>query len=379
MATAMEPQQKPVVRRSLAEGLLACAQFVMEDGEQLAFGQAVHTFIAAYTLLCKATQEETRLTDVSRLAGEAWARTPGLLQGRWSEFVDLCQHVAESRPANLTTLMFVEHTLTHEEAGVTWVCTEDRIDRSDFGDPDEDPRVVQITDFKSERGELDHTFQSRYYTQMVFLTMPSVDQVIFSIQALRDWWVPEPDIYIRGELDLWWKATVAGVKARLAVPNAPPTGGPSCPSCSKRYQCARSTAVAAAIPETEDQADELFSDLLRLEEALDVRKQGLKHWYSGHPERVVHGKEIGFLTPREENLIVTAEPMVIVKYLNRKHMQGSSVLKVDKEQINHGMADKLIEAGLAKREFSKPAFKWRNFVPAKEARRQKKQEKETEA
>lgn len=378
MVTALQPQPRPIVRRSLAEGLLSCGQFEMEDGEALAFGTAIHSFLAAYTLLCKSTGEETRLTDVSRLAAEAWARTPGLLQSRWTEFIDLCAQVAESKQANLDSLMYIEHTLTHEEDGILFTCTFDRMDRADFGDPDDVARVVQITDYKSERGELPHEFQSHFYSQMVLLTMPAVEQVVFAVWALRDWWTPEPMFFTRGELDLWWKATVAGVKARLAAPDAAPTGGPGCPSCAKRYECARATAVAAAIPETTDQADELFSDLLRLEEAVEVRKQGLKHFYSGHPERVVHGKEIGYLTPREPNLVVTAEPLTVMKFLNRRHMSGSSVLKVDKEQINHGTAEKLIEAGLAKREFSRPSFKWRNHVPAKEARRQKKQEKEQE-
>src|SRR5579859_661464 len=147
---------KPVIRRSLAEGLLSCVQFQREDGEQLAFGQALHSFIAAYTLQCQAAGEETRLTDVSRLASEAWARTHGLLQSRWQEFLDLCQHFAESRPAQLGTLMHVEHTITLDVGFAIVTCTVDRIDRTDYGDPDEEPRRIQTSDWKSERAEMDH-------------------------------------------------------------------------------------------------------------------------------------------------------------------------------------------------------------------------------
>jgi len=375
-ALAVE-SSKPIIRRSLAEGLLSCVQFKREDGEQLAFGQAVHSFIAAYTLQCKATGEETRLVDVGRLASEAWARTPGLLQSRWQEYMDLCQHFAESRPAQLQTLMHVEHTITLDVGFAILACTVDRIDRTDFGDPDEDPREVQIPDWKTERAELDHDFQARWYSQMVLLVMPSVDLVTFAVHALRDWWAPEPYYFRRGELDLWWSSTLLGLKARLDTPNAAPIGGPACPGCADRYKCPRSTAEARAIPETLDQAEEIFQETLRMEEGLDVRKKALKHFFSGHPETVMLGKEIGFLTPREENLVITAAAGDVAKFMRRKHMDTSTLLKVDKEQLNKRLEDVLVGAGLARHEYSKPAFKWRNHVPARDERKRKKTEKET--
>lgn len=365
---------KPIIRRSLAEGLLSCVQFKREDGEQLAFGQALHSFIAAYTLLCKESGEDTRLVDVPRLAGEAWSRMHGLLQSRWREFMDLCQHFAETRPTELATLMHIEHTITLDVGFAILTCTVDRTDRVDFGDPDEDPRGIQISDWKTERAELDHDFQAKWYTQMLFLTMPSVDDIVFAVHALRDWWTPEPYIFRRGELDLWWTSTLQGLKARLDTPGARPVGGPACPGCALRYKCPSAIAIAVAIPENEDQADELFQEAMRLEEAIAVRKEGLKRWYSGHEERVVYGKEVGFLAPREPHLVVTAEPMTVVKYLNRRHMSGASVIKVDNEQLNAGMRDVLVEAGHARLEYSKPSFKWRNHVPAREARKRKKQE-----
>lgn len=378
MAAAIQPAQKPIIRRSLAEGLLSCAQFKREDGEQLAFGQALHSFIAAYTLLCQAKGEETRMTDVARLAAEAWSRTHGLKHSRWQEFLDLCQHFAESRPASLESLMHVEHTLTVDVGFAIAVCTVDRLDRADVGDPDEAPMYIQISDWKTERAELDHDFQARWYSQMVFLTHRSVQNVVFAVHALRDWWKPEPYLFRRGELDLWWDMTLGGLKARLDVPHALPVGGPACPGCAKRYECARSTAVAGSIPETEDQADEQFQELLRLEEAVDVRKEGLKRFYSGHAERVVNGKEIGFLTPRDPRLVVTVTPLELRNWMNRRHMSGDAVLKVDTDHLgNRALQEKLVDAGLAEHKYSKPAFKWRAHVPARDARRHKEKEKES--
>lgn len=378
MALAIE-SSKPIIRRSLAEGLLSCVQFVREDSEQLAFGQALHSFIAAYTLQCKAIGEETRLVDVYRLASEAWARTPGLLHSRWTEFVDLCQHFAETRPAELATLMHVEHTVTLDVGFAIVTCTVDRIDRADFGDPDEEPRRIQTSDWKSERAEMDHEFQARWYSQLELLTMPAVEEVVFAVHALRDWWVPEPYVFRRGELDLWWTMTLQGLKARLDTPNAAPVGGPACPGCAKRTSCSRATAEAVAIPETLEQAEEVFQETLRMEEGLDVRKKGLKHFFSGHPEQVMHGKEIGFLAPREQHLVVTVKPLELRNWLNRRHMSGDAVLKIDNEQLgNREVQDKLIAAGLATREYSKPAFKWRAHVPAKEARKARKQQEESE-
>lgn len=374
----MQQPQKPIIRRSLAEGLLSCVQFKREDSEQLAFGQALHSFIAAYTLKCQATGEETRMTDVAPLASEAWARTHGLQWSRWEEFLELCTHFADTHEASLSSLLRIEHTFTHDVGFALLTCTVDRLDRADAGDPDELPTNIQISDWKTERAELDHDFQARWYSQMAFLAMPSVDLVVFAVHALRDWWKPEPYIFRRGELSLWWDTTLNALRSRLDVPHAAPVGGPACPGCAKRYECPKATAVAGSIPETEDQADEQFQELLRLEEGIAVRKEGLKRFYSGHAERVVLGHELGFLTPREPRLVITVRPLDLVKWLKRKRLGGDEVLKVDSEQLSgKRLQDKLIEGGVAKHEFSRPSFKWRKHVPARDARRQQKKEKET--
>lgn len=376
-ALALE-SAKPVIRRSLAESLLACTQFEMDDGEQLAFGTGLHAFIAAYTLLCKEAGEETRFTDVSRLASEAWARTAGLLQSRWTEFMSLCEHFAETHPSELGTLMHIEHTLTHDVGWALLTCTVDRIDRTDFGDPDEAPHSIQISDWKSERGEQDHDFQARWYSAMAFLSFPSLEDVVFAVHALRDWWKPEPMYFHRGELDVWWRATLAGLQARLATPNAAPVGGPACVSCAKRGSCSKAIALARELPDNEAQADELFEEALRMEQAFEVRKDALKKFYADREARVVNGHELGFLTPREPHLVITKSPKEVRTWLTRHHMDGEAAMKVDKEQFgNKAVQEKLVTAGLATLEHGRPAFKWRNFVPARAARAEKKRQSES--
>ncbi len=350
----------------------------MDDGEQLAFGTALHAYIAAYTLLCKASGEETRFTDVSRLASEAWARTTGLLQARWSEFMDLAEHFAESRPANLDTLMHVEHTLTHDVGWAVLTCTVDRIDRADFGDPDEAPHSIQISDWKSERGELDHEFQARWYTQMAFLTMPSVMDVVFNVQALRDWWKPEPYVFHRGSLDIWWKGTLVGLRARLDMPNGAPVGGPACPSCAKRYECSKATAVARLVPENDDQAAEILQDRLRMAEGVSVIDDALKLYFSGRPMLVAAGHEVGYLQTREQSFWVTAPTSKLLPWLRKKRMDMDAMLKAVSIS-NRGVQDELVKAGLAVRAFKSPEYKIRKHVPARTARaKAKAEEKEDE-
>ncbi len=379
-ALAIDVQNgRQIIRRSLAESLLTCTEFEREDGEQLAFGTAFHSFAAAYILLCQSSGEETRHTDVARLSSEAWARTHGLLQSRYSEFMELCERWATSTLANLDTLLHVEHTETLDVGFAILTATMDRIDRADMGDPDEEPQRELIGDHKTEQGEMDHSFQERFYIQMRLLNHPALQEVGLLINPVRDRWSTEPAWYRRGELELWWKTMLMALRDRVQGPRGNPTGGPACNGCARRYSCPKALAVAREIPETEDQADEQFQELLRLEEAVAVRKEGQKVFYRDRTDRVVAGKEIGFLTPRDPHLVITAKPLDLRKWLNRHHMDGDSVLKVDTEQLGRSaIQDKLVVAGLAKRELGKPAFKWRNFVPARAARAEKKRKSDSE-
>lgn len=367
-ALSLVPDRR-VIRRSLAEGLLSCTDFQREDGEQLAFGQAWHSFAAAYTLQCQSTREESRQTDVARLAREAWERQPGLDLSRYDEFMELCDYFAASHLANLETLTHIEHTDTLDVGFAILTCTYDRIDRADMGDPDDEARRELGTDYKTEQGEMDHTFQLRWYAQMRLLTHPALEEIGFIVDPVRGRWKTDPVWFTRGDLDSWWHTTVGAVRKRLDIPPGNRTGGPACEGCALRYDCSKAIATAVAIPENEDQADEMFQETLRLEQALTVRKSGLKAWYSDHPARVAVGHEVGFLQPREERFVVTAPPLKVRSWLNRHHMEGDKVLKVDTEMLGRSaIQDSLIVAGLATRERSKPAFKWRNYLPAKKAR-----------
>lgn len=375
----MVSPQKPVIRRSLAESLLACAVFQREDGEHLAFGQAFHSFAAAYTLQCQATGEETRMTDISRLASEAWQRTPGLLWARYAEFLRLCEDFGATHQAGLATLMHVEYTETLDVGWAILTCTLDRIDRADLGDVDEEPTREQLLDYKTEQGEMAHEFQMSFYAQMRFINHPALKEIVFTIDSVRDRYKADPLTIRRGELDLWWRTMLGALRDRWEAQPAArvPTGGPACVGCARRAECPKALAVAREIPETEDQADELFDEALRLEEAFAVRKAGLVEFYRHREPRVAAGHEVGFLIPRDPKLVVTAKPLALRTWLNRHHMDGDSVLKVDSDAVSKSaIAETLVVAGLAKREHSRPTFKWRNHVPARKARDQAKKEKD---
>ena len=360
---------RPVVRRSLAEHLLTCVRFKPEEGEQLAFGTAAHSFFAAYKLQCKATGEETRLTDVARLAAEAWGRTHGLDQGRYAEYMKLCDDWASARPTNLDTLMHVEHTETLDVGFAILTGTMDQIDRADLGDVDDAPTRELITDEKTAQGEMDSSFQGWVYVQLRFINHPALQEVGWQVYPVRGRWPDETTWYRRGELDLWWKTMLGALRDRLEHPNGEPTGGKACTDCAIRYECPKALAVASAIPETEDQADELFGEALRLQEAFEVRKAGLLEFYRNREPRVAAGHEVGFLTPRAPHLVITVPPKQLRAWLSKHHLDGESVMKVDTEAVSKSaIADKLVVAGLATHQFSKPTFRWRNHVPARTAR-----------
>jgi hypothetical protein len=364
-------RDKPVIRRSLAESLLTCSVFEREDAEYLAFGQAFHSFAAAYQLHCRAIGEETSLVDVGRLANEAWHRTPGLMHGRWPEFMKLCDDFAQTHRAGLDSLLHVEHTEVLDVGWAILTCTIDRIDRADLGDPDDEPRRELDTDWKTEQGEMDHAFQASWYIQMRFVNHPNLEEVVFQVDSVRDRYRADPLVVRRGQLDLWWKGMLVALRERWEAPPSSrvPTGGPACEGCAHRFDCPKALTVAREIPETEEQADELFEEALRLEQAFAARKSALEVFYRRRAERVVAGHEVGFLRPRLPHLKVTAKPLGLRAWLNKRHLDGDSVLKVDNEQLRQSaIREQLVDAGLAVEEFSKPAFKWRHYVPARQAR-----------
>jgi hypothetical protein len=267
--------------------------------------------------------------------------------------------------------MHVEHTETLDVGWAILTCTMDRIDRADLGDEDDEPTCELITDYKTEQGEMAHEFQISWYAQMRFLTHPALQELVFIVESNRDRYKSDPVTIKRGELDLWWKSMLSALRDRWEAQPASrvPTGGPACVGCARRADCPKALVVAREMPENEDQADELFEEALRLQEAFEVRKEGLRLFYSGREPRVAAGHEVGFLTPRDAKLVVTAKPLDLRAWLNKHHMDGDSVLKVDSDVVSKSaIADTLVVNGLAKREHSRPGFRWRKHVPARTAR-----------
>ncbi len=302
----------PAVRRSLAEGWASCPAFVMERSERLAFGQAAHLFIASYWRHLQAKGEETDMTGWTDLATEAWARTPGLLQSRFGEFMALCDHFTQTHMGEMDTLLAVEEPITRNVGWAVLVCTPDRIDRADNGDPDEDPSWLRLRDYKTEAGEMDHEFQVWFYVQMIFLSMPSVERVDVELDLIRRRMPNEPFTIERGDLDIWWEATLKALHHRLDSGPGAPVGGPACESCALRRTCGESIPSLAVAPQTQEEANALLAEHRRLAGAEAVRWALLEEFYRNHPAQPdVNGEEVGFLETRTDSveLLATAAQM----------------------------------------------------------------------
>lgn len=290
---------KRVIRRSLAENLLGCPAFLMEEGGALAFGQAFHTFAAGYLLHCKALGEETDLTAVYELGRDAWARTRGLDQSRDGEFLELCQTFADRHLAGLPALEAVEKTITHDVGWALLTCTLDGIWRIDGGDPDDEPSWLLVRDWKTEQGEMEHGFQIRWYVQMLFLTMPALDSVDFEVDPVRRARPYDVITFNRGELDTWWAMTMQALREVIESPVRTPYGGMHCRDCKLRRTCANAVEPHRQRPETEQEADAALERWHRLDAAAKTEWAGLKTFYDGRDFRVVRGEEVGFMPPRK--------------------------------------------------------------------------------
>jgi PD-(D/E)XK nuclease superfamily len=358
----------PTVRRSLAEGLLTCPRFRMEESERLAFGQAFHAFIASYWRHLQAIGEETDMSGWLPLAKDAWARTPGLLQSRFAEFMDLCERFAATHLGELDTLVAVEEPMALNLGWVVLVCTPDRIDRVDGGDPDEDATWERITDYKSEMGEMEHAFQLSWYAQMRFLTRPSLERIDVVLDLVRWGLTDDPLTIERGDLDAWWDTVLQGLRRRLEGSAEPPRGGPACVGCALRRTCASALTTAVAIPETDDEADQLLADHRRADAAAGARWEALKMYYAGRSPRVVNGEEIGFLQSRDESFELLVGPRAMRLFAAMNLMDQDALLQVAPIR-NKGLQNRLIELGVARR-YRKPGeFKTRQAEPEAKCRR----------
>jgi hypothetical protein len=366
--------EKPVIRRSFAESLLTCTTYEGSDSEAASFGSAFHGFHAAWTLRCQQLGTDyLDPEDIRRLAASAFDEQRGISQARREEFLDLCRDFSNTHTAELAKLIAVEKTLTHDIGWALLTCTVDRLDRTDGGDPDDEPTSLRIIDRKSgfadAFGKVSHEFQAQWYVQMAFLNYPSAKEVAWELDPVRSSMPQEPVVWRRGDLDEWWVETLNRVSDAYdlwASGRGRPQGGPACQFCAKRYSCAMSIEPWRSAPENDDQAEEQFGDLIRLTEALTVRKKALEAYFSDRTPAVWAGHEVGWLQPREPSFRVTAEPVTVKAILDAAGMDGAEVLKVDSEKLsNKGLQNILIVAGAGERALSPPSFKWRRHVEKK--------------
>jgi hypothetical protein len=357
-------QAVPTVRRSMAEGWATCPAFVMERSERLAFGQAVHTFISTYWRHLQHIGEETDLTGWANLAIDAWARTPGLHQGRFDEYHGLCERFVQSHLGNLATLTAAEEPITLHIGWAVLNCTPDRIDRVDGGDRDDPPTWERITDYKTEQGEMDHWFQISWYAQMRFLTNPSLERLDLVLDLIR-WSRPHDPITVeRGDLDEWWEATLAALRHRLDVGTGAPVGGPSCEGCALRRKCGEALPTIAIAPLNDAEADVLLSEHRRLDAAAKVRWGLLEEYYRDRDPRLdVNGEEIGYLPTRKPSFRWTAMPSAVAAWARRRSMDWRSFVALTTRSVsNRGVQELAVEDGVAEFAFNPPEFKTRKAL-----------------
>jgi PD-(D/E)XK nuclease superfamily len=358
----------PTIRRSLAEGLASCPSFVMERSERLAFGQAFHRFAAAYWRHLQAIGEETDMTGWRPLAQDAWARTPGLRQSRFAEYIGLAEKFVDTHVGELATLSEAEEPIPLNVGDMVLVCTPDRIDRLDGGDRDEDATWERITDYKTELGEMDHEFQLFWYVQMRFLTQPALERVDAVLDLVRRGWPHDPITIERGALDSWWATTLDGLRHRLAIGPGPRDGGTQCDSCALRRTCGEALTVAVAIPETDEEADALLAEHHRAKAAADARWHALETYYDGRDERVVGDEEIGYLAARKPSFRIAVGSRELVHWAFRHGMDGFSLVTPTRI-TNRGLQDQLQVAGLGAPALGEPEFKTRKALAGTRVRR----------
>lgn len=374
MAASILPQipivdGRPVIRRSLWEALRQCAWFEREDNERLAFGSAFHDFAAMYWLLCLETRRDNLLTRVSRLAEQAWARQPGVLAARWPEFLLLCEQFAEAHPAELGSLMHIEQTLTLDVGWAILTGTFDRADRADDGDPDDAPVRVRLTDYKSELGEMDHSFQVWVYAKIAFERWPSVAEIEFLIDPVRQIRPYPPVIITRGQLDRWWDMELAVLKERVFGARGERHGGPACEGCRLRYTCASAVAEAVLAPTNDDEARALAENRERLAAGLATADHALEAYTAdrGEPLRDVAGRDIGWMTTLKPSVRVIAPVTTVLDWARDTNRDPDEVVKPVTPTRRDDIHE-MVDAGLAVEEFKPRRFTVRKHKPLRDDR-----------
>ncbi len=359
---------RPVIRRSLAEAILQCSHYEGDFGPQLAFGSAFHSFAASYALECYEAGKESLLTRVTSLAERAWSDQRGVEPGRWLEFLELCEKWAASHTADLHTLMTIEETLTLDVGWAILTCTLDRQDRIDAGDPDDEPTKIRVTDWKTELGEMPHEFQIWDYSAKRFATMPSLIDLEFVIDPVRQNQPYPPITFVRGQLDRWWDMTQRTLRARVFGPKGDPHGGPACENCRLRLECAASTAVARHAPQNDAEARALVEKREVLAAGLALADELLEQYTDGRaPLLDVAGRDAGWMTTVKPSFKAIAPASRVIEWAVETGRDIEAVVK-PAAPTRRDEKNAWLDAGLAVEEFGPLKFTIRNHTPLRDDR-----------
>jgi hypothetical protein len=361
---------KPILRRSAVQALLACTSYESGPSPNAALGSVVHDAIAAYLLTCRTGGEETRIADVEQLATEAFFRIPrGLDAGRLEEARMLVDRFARTHVADLATLLHVEKTLTHDVGFALVNGTVDRIDRADGGDPDDPFTEILISDWKTSWAVEDHLFQMLFYAALACLTWPSVDVVTTRIDHFRlNDGIVEAS-YERAFVLEWFADIMEALQKRLSEPKGEPTGGAGCQFCAKRLTCGYAIAPFNALPENDAQAEEVIQDWIRLDAAeLETRKV-LEAYFWARDALEVNGLEVGFLESHNPVFRAAADLATVEAKARELMLDPEQIIETRLRSQGVPMAAKraLVEAGVAEFVPGPPAFKKRKARSKKAA------------
>lgn len=365
---------KPAFRRTFVERFLQCTEYEADRGEDLLFGGLVHVGIHMYWKRCVAAREETRLGDLDEITREAWRTAgSGIQFGRYEEFRSVLDYFARNHIAELDTLMVlngepaVEVTLAVDAGWCVYTCTLDRADRVDGDDPYDPPVGVRATDYKTAYGaRVDkHNFQRRFYAQMLFLSIPTLDWVDTAWDPIRSGSGPDSAIYQRGDLDQWWADMDYQLRARWDGPRGRPTGGASCSDCALRTTCGAATLAASGKPDNSDQMVELVGEWLRTKERAGTQRDALKLWFERHAPATVNGMLVGFLPPVKQTW--RASDAMGIMRLMEATVPGSGknamVTWIDPKLVSPIMRDEAVQAGVARYDPGRADFKARRASP----------------
>jgi hypothetical protein len=369
-------------RRSFVESFLQCTEYQQDDGSQAGFGILVHDAIQAYLRACINKREDSRMKDLPAIMTEAFARHGGVHPDRFEEAAAMVEQFARTRLADWHRLLWrenvpcVEYKLATQVGDAWYTGTCDRIDRMDGDDPYDPPTRILITDYKTQWAKAQHTFQGRFYAELAFRMMPSLEgvAVLFDHLPLRNpevWHPGKVDNQIayfeRGDLTAWLDDVIAIFQLRYKGPRGHPVGGSACQYCGLRKGCAAAEMTAESKPENTEQARELVGDWIRAQERAKALGDALEAHYKHHKPDVFANISpdprpiiVGMLAPKKPTWRAT-DPVGIAGQLDKMGMDGKSTLATitNKDAIPYTLYDTLVVAGVARWDPGEVSFKKR--------------------